>query len=215
MDRMLPWDRRRTAADRRSTHARSGDPACRPSAARSASSIRGTMIAQSGDVRGRDRRGADHRPVRPRPRRRRRRHLGFTFQINLWLWFTVLFANFAEASPKAAARRRPHRCARRKTEAWPSCSTPATAATTQLVPATALQQGDVVLVEAGDMIPSDGEVDRGRRLGQRSGDHRRIRACHPRKRRRPLGGHRRHDGHLRLDQGAASPRPRARPSSTA
>jgi K+-transporting ATPase ATPase B chain len=37
--------------------------------------------------------------------------LGFTFQIILWLWFTVLFANFAEPkpSPKAAARRRPSR----------------------------------------------------------------------------------------------------------
>ena len=44
--------------------------------------------------------------------------------------------------------------------------------------------------------------DRGRRLGQRGGDHRRIGAGHPRERRRPLGRHRRHRGHLRLDQGA-------------
>jgi K+-transporting ATPase ATPase B chain len=34
---------------------------------------------------------------------------GFTFQIILWLWFTVLFANFPKPSPKAAARRRPNR----------------------------------------------------------------------------------------------------------
>ena len=54
------------------------------------------MIQQSGDVRGRDRRRAHHHPLHPRSRHGGG-HLGFTFQINLWLWFTVLFANFAEA----------------------------------------------------------------------------------------------------------------------
>jgi K+-transporting ATPase ATPase B chain len=47
-------------------------------------------------------------------------NLGFSLQIIIWLWFTVLFANFAEA-PKAEARRRPIRCARRAPRARPSC----------------------------------------------------------------------------------------------
>ncbi len=50
----------------------------------------------------------------------------------------------------------------------------------------------MVLVEAGDIIPGDGEVDRGRGLCQRERDHRRIGAGDPRVRRRPLRGDRRH-----------------------
>ncbi len=49
--------------------------------------------------------------------------------------------------------------------------------------------------------------DRGRRFGQRGGDHRRIRPGHPRIRRRPLGRHRRHPGAVRLDRGADHRRP--------
>ena len=51
---------------------------------------------EPGDVRGRGRRRAHHRPLHPRLVNGGE-HLGFTFQIILWLWFTVLFANFAEA----------------------------------------------------------------------------------------------------------------------
>ena len=57
--------------------------------------------------------------------------------------------------------------------------------------------------------------DRGHRLGQRGGHHRRVGARHPRVRRRPLGGHRRHAGALRLDPRAHHGGARARPSSTA
>ncbi len=47
----------------------------------------------------------------------------FNLQITLWLWFTVLFANFAEAWRKAAARRRRIRCAKRGQKPWPTgCS---------------------------------------------------------------------------------------------
>ena len=53
-------------------------------------------------------------------------NIGFEFQIILWLWFTVLFANFATRSPKAAARRRPKRCGVSAPKRRPS-SSPATA----------------------------------------------------------------------------------------
>ena len=65
------------------------------------------------------------------------------------------------------------------------------------MPAPELQRGDVVVVEAGEVIPADGEIDRGRRLGRRVGDHRRVGARDPRGRRRPLGRHRRHEAALR------------------
>ena len=78
-----------------------------------------------------------------------------------------------------------------------------------------LRVGDVVLVEAGDIIPGDGDIVEGLASVNEFGDHRRIRAGHPRSGRRPLGGDRRHDGALRLDQGAHHRRGRARPSSTA
>ena len=54
------------------------------------------MVAQPGDVLGRGRGRADNAAVHPRPGDWRGGY-GFPFQINLWLWFTVLFANFAEA----------------------------------------------------------------------------------------------------------------------
>ena len=78
-----------------------------------------------------------------------------------------------------------------------------------------LKPGDIVFVEAGDLIPSRWRGHRGRRLGERSRHHRRIRAGDPRSRRRPLGRDRRHAGDLRLDRGAHHGRARARPSSTA
>ena len=101
-------------------------------------------------------------------------------------------------------RRRPRqgagrRLRRPRTETQAKLLTGADRRTIKLVAGTSLKVGDVVLVEAGDIIPSDGEVDRRHRLGQRGGDHRRIRAGHPRVRRRPLGGHRRHAGAVRLD----------------
>ena len=66
----------------------------------------------------------------------------------------------------------------------------------------ALRKDDLVLVEAGDIIPADGEVDRRRRLGGRERHHRRERAGHPRERRRPQRRHRRHARALRLAGGA-------------
>ena len=93
---------------------------------------------------------------------RRRPTSAFTFQIILWLWFTVLFANFAEAVAEGrgkaqaeCAAQDPHR------EPGQAADRDPTAALIELVPGTSLKVGDVVLVEAGDIIPSDGEVIEG------------------------------------------------------
>ena len=194
-----------------------GDPAAGHAATRSASSTRARWCAEPGHVRGRGRSRADHRPVRPRSVTgggasglRRSRSI-------VWLWFTVLFANFAEAVAEGRGKAqadtlratpRPRRMAKRLAIAGDDRFEHGRRADR-------CKPGDLVLVEAGDLIPGDGEVDRGRRLGRRGGDHRRVGAGHPRERRRPLGRHRRHAGALRLDQGAHHRRARARPSSTA
>jgi potassium-transporting ATPase ATP-binding subunit len=56
--------------------------------------------------------------------------VGFEFQIVLWLWFTVLFANFAEGSRRAAARLRPTRCGGSAPRRRRNCSGPAARGTT-------------------------------------------------------------------------------------
>src|ERR1700742_2940254 len=87
-------------------------------------------------------------------------HLLFSFQINLWLWFTVVFANFAEAVAEGRGKAQAASLRKTKTEAAAKLfNKDATA--WSLVPATQLKQGDIVLVEAGDLIPSDGDVIEG------------------------------------------------------
>jgi K+-transporting ATPase ATPase B chain len=81
--------------------------------------------------------------------------LWFTGAVAVWLWFTVLFANFAEAIAegrgKAQAdtlrRMRQETAARRQRDSG-----------VEVVPASALRKGDVVVVEAGELIPGDGDV---------------------------------------------------------
>ena len=87
---------------------------------------------------------------------------GFIFGVSLWLWFTVLFANFAEAMAegRGKAQAASLRKARRELQAK-RLSKPERAAHYEVVSATSLRKGDVVLVEAGDFIPSDGEVIEG------------------------------------------------------
>jgi K+-transporting ATPase ATPase B chain len=85
-------------------------------------------------------------------------HLLFSFQINLWLWFTLLFANFAEAV--AEGRGKAQAATLRKTRSETGAKL-LEKGTWREVLATALKPGDVVLVEAGDLIPSDGEVIEG------------------------------------------------------
>ncbi len=86
---------------------------------------------------------------------------GFSFQINLWLWFTVLFANFAEAVAEGRGKAQAASLRKTKTETSAKLLTNAANVNWKSVPATALKVGDVVLVEAGDLIPSDGEVIEG------------------------------------------------------
>jgi K+-transporting ATPase ATPase B chain len=83
----------------------------------------------------------------------------FSFQINLWLWFTVVFANFAEAV--AEGRGKAQAASLRKTKTEAAAKLLEKGGHWALVPATELKPGDVVLVEAGDLIPSDGEVIEG------------------------------------------------------
>jgi K+-transporting ATPase ATPase B chain len=87
-------------------------------------------------------------------------NLAFSFQINLWLWFTVLFANFAEAVAEGRGKAQAASLRKTKTETNAKLFEKGAAAW-HLVPATALKVGDVVLVEADDLIPSDGEVIEG------------------------------------------------------
>ncbi|HEX3486315.1 MAG TPA: potassium-transporting ATPase subunit KdpB [Micropepsaceae bacterium] len=87
-------------------------------------------------------------------------NLGFSFQINLWLWFTVLFANFAEAVAEGRGKAQAASLRKTKTEALAK-RLDATGRNWELVSATALKPGDVVLVGVGDLIPSDGEVIEG------------------------------------------------------
>jgi K+-transporting ATPase ATPase B chain len=87
---------------------------------------------------------------------------GYILQVSLWLWFTVLFANFAEAiaEGRGKAQAAALRTARRDITAK-KLAEPRRNATRQFVRATHLKKGDVVLVEAGDFIPLDGEVIEG------------------------------------------------------
>src|SRR5258707_265919 len=87
-------------------------------------------------------------------------HLGFTFQIILWLWFTVLFANFAEAVAEGRGKAQAESLRKTRTESQAKLLTGSDKAY-RLVPGTGLKVGDVVIVEAGDTIPSDGEVIEG------------------------------------------------------
>jgi K+-transporting ATPase ATPase B chain len=87
-------------------------------------------------------------------------HLGFTFQIIIWLWFTVLFANFAEAVAEGRGKAQAESLRKTRTESQAKLLS-GSDGTVRLVPGTSLKVGDVVLVEAGDNIPSDGEVIEG------------------------------------------------------
>lgn len=87
--------------------------------------------------------------------------LGFSFQIVIWLWFTVLFANFAEAVAEGRGKAQAESLRRTRTETQAKLLSGDDRTKFKLVPGNGLKVGDVVIVEAGDIIPSDGEVIEG------------------------------------------------------
>jgi len=88
-----------------------------------------------------------------------RESFAFVLQISLWLWFTVLFANFAEAMAEGRGKAQAEalRKGRRRTSGRRLLPN----GKTENVPAESLRKGDVFLVQAGEQIPADGEIIEG------------------------------------------------------
>src|SRR6267378_6681315 len=92
----------------------------------------------------------------------------FTLAVSIWLWFTVIFANFAEAVAegrgKAQAdtlRRMRQETMARKVRFWPPTDDVPGISNEDIIPASRLKKGDLVIVDAGQIIPGDGEVING------------------------------------------------------
>jgi K+-transporting ATPase ATPase B chain len=85
-------------------------------------------------------------------------NLGFELQIDVWLWFTVLFATFAEAMAEARGKAQADTLRKTKTE---TTAKRVVNGKSEIVAATQLRSGDVVVVEAGETIPGDGDVVEG------------------------------------------------------
>lgn len=120
--------------------------------------------------------------------------LWFTVGVTLWLWFTVLFANFAEAV--AEGRGKAQASALRRMRQDTQARRLRDDGREERVGAPALRKGDRVVCEAGDVIPGDGDVVEGIASVDESavtGES----ARHPRVRRRPLRRHGRHQGAVR------------------
>lgn len=88
-------------------------------------------------------------------------NLGFSFQIVLWLWFTLLFANFAEAVAEGRGKAQAESLRKTRSDTQAKLLTDSAGRDFQMVAGNGLKVDDVVLVEAGDIIPSDGEVIEG------------------------------------------------------
>jgi K+-transporting ATPase ATPase B chain len=82
--------------------------------------------------------------------------IGFSLQITLWLWFTVLFANFAEAMAEARGKAQADSLRKTKTDAL--AKRVSSNGKLERVTSSALRAGDVVVCDAGDLIPGDGDV---------------------------------------------------------
>jgi K+-transporting ATPase ATPase B chain len=82
----------------------------------------------------------------------------FTFQITLWLWFTVLFANFAEAMAEGRGKAQADTLRKTKTE---TTARRLINGRNEVIAAAQLRRDDIVLVEAGEVIPGDGDVIEG------------------------------------------------------
>src|SRR6185503_4894479 len=82
----------------------------------------------------------------------------FVAQLAIWLWFTVLFANFAEAMAEGRGKAQAATLRRMRTT---TMARRLTNGREEKVPATDLQKGDTVVCETGDVIPADGDVIEG------------------------------------------------------
>jgi len=88
--------------------------------------------------------------------------ISFTLQIAVWLWFTVLFANFAEAMAEGRGKAQADTLRKSRTQTLAKrVSKPSDRKSTQSSPSSELRKGDLVLCEPGDVIPGDGEVVEG------------------------------------------------------
>ena len=87
-----------------------------------------------------------------------REGISFPLQISLWLWFTVLFANFAEAMAEARGKAQAETLRKARTD---TISKRVANGRIEQTPASSLRSGDVVVCAAGDLIPGDGEVIEG------------------------------------------------------
>ena len=88
--------------------------------------------------------------------------IGFTLQIALWLWFTVIFANFAEAMAEGRGKAQADSLRKSRTQTTAKrLRDPRDRRSVESVTSSTLRRGDVVLAEPGDIIPGDGEVIQG------------------------------------------------------
>src|SRR6202045_1518554 len=86
-------------------------------------------------------------------------NFGFQLQIALWLWFTVLFANFAEAMAEGRGKAQAKALRATRTETF--ANRLKSDGTVETIAANQLRKGDVVMISAGELIPGDGEVIEG------------------------------------------------------
>ena len=85
-------------------------------------------------------------------------HPGFDFAISAWLWFTVLFANFAEAVAEGRGKAQAEFLRRTKSD---TMARRIVDGREEMVSASALRRGDIVRVDAGELVPGDGDVVQG------------------------------------------------------
>jgi K+-transporting ATPase ATPase B chain len=86
--------------------------------------------------------------------------IGFGLQITIWLWFTVLFANFAEAMAEGRGKAQAATLRQARTQTMATRVVSA-GSSTEVAPAESLRKGDLVIVKAGEIIPGDGDVIKG------------------------------------------------------
>ena len=141
----------------------------------------------------------------------------FAGLVAAWLWFTVLFANFAEAMAEGRGKAQADTLRKARSETVAHVP-PADGAIEEVPEPAARRSATSASSSAGEMIPGDGEIVEGIASRRRVGHHRRVGPGDPRVRRRPLGGHRRHPGAVGPDRrahhrqaGRDLPRPHDRP----